>query len=216
MSYDFSLVDRSGSTVILRRPHYEQGGTYAVNGTREAWFNITFNYAPIFCKVFDANLGIKVLQGKTAALSIPVLERALDKLDPTDNDGPGEKELEEELKKIIGSLEEAVGTAKERRTKKLPESPRELELLLDNLFTKVKQIDENKAGGEARFIKMMLGIYENNARTLARRYFSVDPVTRKTVSNYWDCNEYNAYKAINSLLNLAKAAPPDSVWQIDY
>lgn len=96
MSYDISLLDPvTKATIEFDEPHQMAGGTYAVGGTREAWLNVTYNYAPIFRKVFgDENTelskfekifgggqtGIRRIYGMTGAQSIPVLETAIKQL----------------------------------------------------------------------------------------------------------------------------------------
>ncbi|MDX1466096.1 MAG: hypothetical protein R3215_10390 [Halomonas sp.] len=77
MSYDISLTDPvTGQTLELDEPHDMRGGTYAVGGTREAWLNITYNYAPHFYELFG-DKGIRWLYGKTAAETLPNLEEAV-------------------------------------------------------------------------------------------------------------------------------------------
>ena len=44
MSYDISLLDPvTKETIQFETPHQIRGGTYAINGTTEADFNITYN-----------------------------------------------------------------------------------------------------------------------------------------------------------------------------
>lgn len=46
MSYDIYLKDPVTKEVIeFDEPHQMKGGMFAVGGTREAWLNITYNYA---------------------------------------------------------------------------------------------------------------------------------------------------------------------------
>ena len=79
MSYDVKLCDSvSGDVLEVSSPHYMRGGTYCVNGTTELWLNITYNYGNIFRKVMRD--GIKGLQGKTAAETLPILKSAIEKL----------------------------------------------------------------------------------------------------------------------------------------
>lgn len=88
MSYDVSLVDPVTKTEVrLPSKHLMTGGTYCIGGTDEAWINITFNYAEIYCKAFDHQEGIKCLIGMQAADSISLLEKAISNLgDETDED----------------------------------------------------------------------------------------------------------------------------------
>lgn len=82
MSYDIHLNDPvTKQTLELNDPHFMQGGTYAIGGTRELWLNITYNYACVFCRpeVLGEG-GIRSIYGKTGAESIPVLQKAIDAL----------------------------------------------------------------------------------------------------------------------------------------
>ena len=45
MSYDIDLLDPVTKEIIqFENPHHIRGGTYAINGTTKASFNITYNY----------------------------------------------------------------------------------------------------------------------------------------------------------------------------
>ena len=80
MSYDISLLDPvTKETVHVDAPHQIRGGTYAMNGTTEAWLSITWNYAPYYYEVFGES-GIRTIYGMTGAESIPVLKAAISKL----------------------------------------------------------------------------------------------------------------------------------------
>lgn len=80
MSYDISLVDPiTRDALVVETPHQIRGGTYAMNGTTEAWLNITWNYAPFYYKVFGEK-GIRTIYGMTGAESIPVIKAAIAKL----------------------------------------------------------------------------------------------------------------------------------------
>ena len=79
MSYDLYLVDPvTKETLELAEPHYLRGGTYQMGGTTELWLNVTYNYGFIFRKenVLGSE-GIQVLENKTGAESIPLLEKAI-------------------------------------------------------------------------------------------------------------------------------------------
>lgn len=88
MSYDIYLVNPvSKEPLKLDSPHYMRGGTYAVSGEEEAHLNVTYNYAPHYYRVLDAEKGIRVLYGKSGAESIPLLEKAIALLgDDSDQD----------------------------------------------------------------------------------------------------------------------------------
>ena len=80
MSWDITLVDKdTGKVIEFDKPHNIRGGTYIVGGTTLAWLNVTYNYHDIFTKVFGKK-GIRILENKTAKESIPILEKAIQKL----------------------------------------------------------------------------------------------------------------------------------------
>ena len=79
MSYDIRLCDPVTKKVIeLDQPHFMRGGTYAVNGAKELWLNITYNYSDIYRRpeVLGEH-GIRSIYGMSAHESIPVLEEAI-------------------------------------------------------------------------------------------------------------------------------------------
>lgn len=80
MSYDIKLVDPvTRETLELDSPHNMRGGTYAMNGTAEAWLNITYNYGRYYREVYDD--GIRAIYGKTGAESIPMLEGMIHRIE---------------------------------------------------------------------------------------------------------------------------------------
>ena len=80
MSYDIYLRDPvTCETLEVETAHQIRGGTYAVGGTKEAWLNITWNYAKHYYRIFGEK-GIRTIYGMTGAESIPVLKAAADKL----------------------------------------------------------------------------------------------------------------------------------------
>lgn len=88
MSYDIYLTDPvTHEPLELEEAHYMQGGTYAMGGTMEAWLNITYNYADwyyrpgVFARTKKASKGIRTIYGMTGAESIPVLKKAIQKLE---------------------------------------------------------------------------------------------------------------------------------------
>lgn len=89
MSYDITLNDPvTRSTIELDDPHFMQGGTYEISGTRELWLNITSNYGALYRQdnVFGKG-GIRTIYGMSGAESIPVLEKVISALrDETDDD----------------------------------------------------------------------------------------------------------------------------------
>jgi hypothetical protein len=94
LSFDISLVDPvTKETLLLDSPHMMQGGTYAVNGTDEAWLNVTYNYAVWYCKdgVFENKGGIRSINGTSGAESIPILQKAIEALSSADDSWAEEK-----------------------------------------------------------------------------------------------------------------------------
>jgi hypothetical protein len=97
MSYDIELIDPvTGETCELGEPHQMRGGTYCLGGTREAAFNITYNYFDILDRVLPAREpdsdnkeyarddgklhSIRAIYGLTGAESIPILKAAIAQL----------------------------------------------------------------------------------------------------------------------------------------
>lgn len=80
MSYDVSLTDPvTHETIEIDHNHFMFGGTYNPHGTNELWLNITYNYYPVFRKVFGED-GIRYLYGKSGIESIPIIENAIGQL----------------------------------------------------------------------------------------------------------------------------------------
>lgn len=93
MSYDITLADPvTRETIELDTAHHMRGGTCAINGTTEAWINITYNYARwyyfpgVFAETTTYNKGIRTIYGMTGAESIPVIKRAIERLENIDED----------------------------------------------------------------------------------------------------------------------------------
>lgn len=87
MSHNIELIDPiTRQTILLDTPHQMRGGTFVLGGTREAWLNVTYNYAAILTRVLGSG-GIRTIYGKTGAESVSMLNEAISKLDDnTDND----------------------------------------------------------------------------------------------------------------------------------
>lgn len=80
MSYDIRLHDPvSREPIELEAKHFMRGGTYAIDGTSEAWLNITYNYSKFYYEV-EPEKGISSVYGKTGAESIPVLQNMIDQI----------------------------------------------------------------------------------------------------------------------------------------
>lgn len=79
MSWDVYLK-RNGEPVAVER--HEDGGTYALGGTTEAWLNVTYNYGGLFREAWPdplegPNALAQMLDGKTGAETLPKLEAAI-------------------------------------------------------------------------------------------------------------------------------------------
>ena len=81
MSYDVYMRDPSNRDNVIQfnEPHQIKGGTFAVDGTTEAWLNITYNYAEHFYRTMGEN-GIRSIYGLSGADSIPIIENAISQL----------------------------------------------------------------------------------------------------------------------------------------
>lgn len=77
MSYDITLNDPiEGEPLPIN--HGMRGGTYCIGGSREAWLNITYNYAPHFQSMGED--GIRTIYGMTGAESISLLKKTIEQL----------------------------------------------------------------------------------------------------------------------------------------
>jgi len=80
VSYDIYLLDPVSREVLhMDEPHLLRGGTYAMHGTTEMRFNITYNYVHHFRRLLGEN-GIRSIYGMSAAESLPRLLTAADAL----------------------------------------------------------------------------------------------------------------------------------------
>ena len=85
MSYDIELTDPVTEKVIeLDATHMMHGGTYALDGSKEASLNITWNYSEHYHRLFPEVPnhfgGIRSIYGMTGAESIPVLKKVINAL----------------------------------------------------------------------------------------------------------------------------------------
>ena len=78
MSYDIYLVSEEGHICTIEA--HKEGGTYALDGTNQAYLNITYNYAPFYHKTIDEEQGLRWLYGKTGKECIGCLEHAVEVL----------------------------------------------------------------------------------------------------------------------------------------
>jgi hypothetical protein len=80
MSYDIYLVEPESEEVVeFDEAHHEAGGTHALGGTREAWINITYNYAPHFYRLLGEQ-GIRSIYNRPAGETVESLRAAIDAL----------------------------------------------------------------------------------------------------------------------------------------
>lgn len=80
MSYDIKLHDPiSREPIELEAKHFMRGGTYAIDGTSEAWLSITYNYSEFYYEA-EPEKGIRAIYGMTGAESIPVLQNMIDQI----------------------------------------------------------------------------------------------------------------------------------------
>ena len=57
MSHDIHIIDSvTKKPRVLKEPYHPHGGTYAIGGTTEAWFNITYNYGKIYRELWGHGL----------------------------------------------------------------------------------------------------------------------------------------------------------------
>lgn len=88
MSYSISLCDpATRETLCTDMPHQISGGNYILGGTTEMWLSVTYNYgrwyykSGVFARTKKASKGIRTIYGMTGAESIPVLKKAIKKLE---------------------------------------------------------------------------------------------------------------------------------------
>ena len=93
MSYDISLCDPITMDALeTEEAHFLKGGTFSITGTKEMWLNITYNYSDwyykpgVFAKTKKESKGIRTIYGMTGAESIPILKKAIAKLESMTTD----------------------------------------------------------------------------------------------------------------------------------
>jgi len=80
LSYYIELQDPVSHNVIeIEKPHYMFGCNIQIGGSKELSLSITYNYSSIYRKVMGDN-GINIINGKTGAESIKILENAIRQL----------------------------------------------------------------------------------------------------------------------------------------
>ena len=89
MSYDIRICDKGTyETVTLPERHYLGGGTFAIDGTPEAWLNVTYNYGEFYYDLMDEDKGIRAIYGIPLRDAIGLLDGTIAKLgtEPPDDD----------------------------------------------------------------------------------------------------------------------------------
>lgn len=76
MSYDVDLVDKEGN-ILQMEEAIEEGGVYALGGSKDCSLNITYNYSQVY-HLLGWRVGM--LNGHTAEDSKPMLETLVEKL----------------------------------------------------------------------------------------------------------------------------------------
>ncbi len=192
MSYDISLKDPvTKQTIELNEPHFMQGGTYAMGGTKELWLNITYNYGPYYYEATDKDprfahdevscyyadgtkgpieteYGIRGIYGKTGAESIPMLEDMIRRI-----------------------------TEKYQKDGEWIETER----------TKARWYDENGNEVEDPFHMILQG------KNVTKEEYTV-MVSEGDTDDYWEATAVNAIKPLHQLIAMAKMRP-DGVWDGD-
>ena len=192
MSYDISLKDPvTKQTIELNEPHFMQGGTYAMGGTKELWLNITYNYGPYYYEATDKDprfahdevscyyadgtkgpieteYGIRGIYGKTGAESIPMLEDMIRRI-----------------------------TEKYQKDGEWIETER----------TKARWYDENGNEVADPFHMILQG------KNVTKEEYTV-MVSEGDTDDYWEATAVNAIKPLHQLIAMAKMRP-DGVWDGD-
>lgn len=192
MSYDISLKDPvTKKTIELNEPHFMQGGTYAMGGTKELWLNITYNYGLYYYEATDKDprfahdevscyyadgtkgpmeteYGIRGIYGKTGAESIPMLEDMIRRI-----------------------------TEKYQKDGEWIETER----------TKARWYDENGNEVEDPFHMILQG------KNVTKEEYTV-MVSEGDTDDYWEATAVNAIKPLHQLIAMARMRP-DGVWDGD-
>lgn len=102
MSWDIYLVDDKRQVIKLNEPFDRIGGVYSIGGSREAYYNITFNYYPIFEKVLV--IPFRNFDGLPVKDTIEILEKAINSLSEDDETGNYWDATEYNTKKALSDL----------------------------------------------------------------------------------------------------------------
>ena len=79
MSNSVHFIGDDGS-ILISKNKIAEGGTFVANGTNDCELNITYNYSPIFYKVFPDDEGLRWLYGKTGKEATQILEKTVKRL----------------------------------------------------------------------------------------------------------------------------------------
>ena len=104
MGYDISL-EKDGKTVKLHKPLKLIGSVYAVDGSDEASYAITFNYSEFYTKAFDDPNGIGCLDGLCYSDGIAKIATAISRLSD-ENLPPTIEELRQEEAEYTAQLQD--------------------------------------------------------------------------------------------------------------
>lgn len=83
MGWNVELLDPvSKETLHCENPHFIRGGNYVIGGTTALETYITYNYGRFYRKpdVFGEEHGLELINGMSAAETIPMLKKAISNL----------------------------------------------------------------------------------------------------------------------------------------
>jgi len=177
--------------------HQIQGGTYCIGGTTELSLSVTYNYAPLYKRIFGEE-GIRSLYGMLALDSVTLLAKGISELG--DND---QIPFEDAVQQGISQL---------RLSRTFNRNPAGIEDAIKNVrelpFIKNKDAEELLA---------VVDPYNWANETEAELLRNIED---RLLPNYWNPTEYNAKQALRNLLQLAVLSvdhdlPKGGVWDGD-
>ena len=192
MSYDISIIDPVTKKTIKVAHNDLRGGTYAIGGTDEAYFNITFNYGDMF-SLFMGKGGLHQLDGKKVSETIGQLKRAISDIDSLIQYGSGRfSTFSTRLKKKMNGV--------------CPADP-----YVDDISDDQDLMEELKMISQLAEVFYGLNKYSTCIKTS-------DPLFKQKGSeydfdDYWAPTPGNAKTALQKLLKLAEMAP-DGIWSV--
>lgn len=196
MSYDIKIIDPKTKEVMKVKHNDLRGGTYALGGTDEAYFNITFNYACMF-ELFLGKGGIHRLDGKPVKETEKMLKDAIVKID-----------------KMVHYVQSGRFNTFTSRLRKVIRHSGGAEpffaYILDDLSTisKIAEISQTliKFNESEKMSKDFCDKYSDDNTNPKQNEYDFD--------NYWAPTPGNVKTALFGLLELAKLAP-DGVWSVE-